>query len=513
MNLITKDINLFTDIFPKLNFCITRFGSAELRNMLTKIEYDETNLLKKQNIIKEITTNLNKKTKLKKLLIQIYDSSKILNEWLSYEYNISDLYSKYGIKNSYWLTFTNKLKFLNAFIVWFSYFIIYLMMIYWGIKMSFTDYICSIYNGYVDCTQQCLRIVSSYDTINLILAHTFVICYQLYTIYNALDDSYDHYCLCNDFMDNYKSMNKIIKYCKKIYDDSFLEKDKDIENYFDKLFEFFDPDSSLGNALIVFLDKDYIDPFNNVLNYIGKIDAFISVSNLLYDGYSLPSFVFDSDKPIILIDEVWNPVLNYEKQVKNDFIGQGLTIITAPNKSGKSTFLRSVFLAIYLAQSIGVSCSKEIIFTPFKYLFTYLNIPDTIGRESLFEAELNRLFIYYQNIMNLKDGEFTFSIIDELLTGTTPNEGSAASYAICKYISENKNNISIVSTHFRNVFTDIENVQFLKLIAEYKNDIYSYPYILYPGISDQYIALELLKERGYDEKITKYAHDKLKIQN
>lgn len=65
----------------------------------------------------------------------------------------------------------------------------------------------------------------------------------------------------------------------------------------------------------------------------------------------MPEIIQDSINPFIQIDNVWNPLIdNCVPNTINQGNDQpGSYIITGPNMGGKSTFLRSVGLAVYLA--------------------------------------------------------------------------------------------------------------------------------------------------------------------
>ena len=138
-------------------------------------------------------------------------------------------------------------------------------------------------------------------------------------------------------------------------------------------------------------------------------------------------------------------------------IASPIWISAIPNTSGKSTYLRSVVLSVYLAQSLGVSCCEKIIFTPFAQLTSYINIPNIIrNKESLFEAELRRCIEHCQMIEQIHPHKYILSVVDELFTGTNYQEGIAASYAVCEYLSQFKNNLQIITTHFDEL-TKLEN--------------------------------------------------------
>ena len=91
-------------------------------------------------------------------------------------------------------------------------------------------------------------------------------------------------------------------------------------------------------------------------------------------------------------------------------------LITGPNASGKSTFIKSVVLGVLMAQTISIAPTSEMQLTPFKLLNTYLNIPDAKGRESLFEAEMYRARDHINMVYKLShdDKEFSLVVMDEI---------------------------------------------------------------------------------------------------
>ncbi len=258
------------------------------------------------------------------------------------------------------------------------------------------------------------------------------------------------------------------------------------------------------------------DNFINSIKAIGELDAYLSIAKLYlkHVNNSNAKFCFpeiiESDKPYVNINKLWHPFLNPEKVVTNDIeLGRDQAqnvILTGPNAAGKSTFLKAFTVSLILAQSFGIAPASAMKFTPFIKINTYLNIADEEGRESLFQAEMRRAQELLSSIKGLKNGEFSFVIMDEIFTGTNPKEGTAGAYGVAKSVSKYLQSICVVATHFQKL-TDLEaytNGRF-KNYKVYVNkfdtgDIH-YPYKVVPGISDQAIALLLLKQQGFDREI------------
>ena len=75
---------------------------------------------------------------------------------------------------------------------------------------------------------------------------------------------------------------------------------------------------------------------------------------------------------------------------------------------------------------------------PYKYIHCYLNIPDTSGRDSLFQAEARRCKEILDSVVNNKERHFC--IFDEIYSGTNPYEAISGAYAYLTYLSKYGNN-------------------------------------------------------------------------
>ena len=187
-----------------------------------------------------------------------------------------------------------------------------------------------------------------------------------------------------------------------------------------------------------------------------------------------------------------------EKQQYNNII------ITGPNGSGKSTYIKSIAECLILAQSIGIAPAKEFHCTPFKHISTYLNIPDCQGKESLFQAEMNRCYNQLQMLENAENqGEFSFNIMDEIFVSTNYQEGMSGAYAIINQLCRLKNCVNIITTHFDKLalldklqvdkrFFDINILEDGSITRDYK---------IREGVSKKHMALCLLRNRGFSKEI------------
>jgi len=280
--------------------------------------------------------------------------------------------------------------------------------------------------------------------------------------------------------------------------------------------------SDHGNILLAYkLMHDVKNNLEDAIGSVGKIDAYIAIAQLYKEFETKPvKFCFvqftHDETPFVDLVNFWNPFINPEKVVPNS-ITLGSTqknrnvIITGPNAGGKSTILKAIAVNIILAQSIGIAPSESLTLTPFTKIASYLNIADDIaGGNSLFKSEVLRAQSLLETVEKQKDHAFTFTIFDEIFSGTSPKEGEAAAFSVAKHLGEFKNNMSVIATHF-SLLTSLEKVS--SYFSNYKVTVnhlrdgnISYPFKLEPGISDQHIAIDILRIEGFNTKILDDAH-------
>ena len=196
------------------------------------------------------------------------------------------------------------------------------------------------------------------------------------------------------------------------------------------------------------------------------------------------------------------PSLINKPNVKNDILIKKM-IITGPNASGKTTILKSAIINIILSQQYGFGCYGPTNIKLYKFIHCYLNIPDTSGRDSLFQAEARRCKEIIECI-NKNKKENHFCIFDELYSGTNPEEAVISASAFMKYLSLNSNVDCLLTTHY------VELCELLKsCVKNYKmetleiNDSFEYTYKLVEGISRVKGGIKILNDMNYPEEIIK----------
>ena len=122
-------------------------------------------------------------------------------------------------------------------------------------------------------------------------------------------------------------------------------------------------------------------------------------------------------------------------------------MITGPNASGKTTYLKTTAINIILSQQFGMGFYSKCTLNPYTHIHSYLNIPDTSGRDSLFQAESRRCKEILQTIQQ-KGVTRQFCIFDELYSGTNPKEATKSAYAFMEFLRQYKHVDLFLTTHY-----------------------------------------------------------------
>jgi hypothetical protein len=189
--------------------------------------------------------------------------------------------------------------------------------------------------------------------------------------------------------------------------------------------------------------------------------------------------------------------------VKNTYSVKNM-IITGPNASGKTTLLKTTFINILLSQQVSCGFYKSAVIHPYDSLQCYINIPDTSGRDSLFQAEARRCKEIIDEAVKHKR---IFCIFDELFSGTNPEEASASVCSLLTFLTTYPNFCFLMTTHFLNVCEDLKtqiNMKHMKIESG------NYTYKLSPGISYTKGGVRVLEQMHFPDSIVKDARMRTK---
>jgi len=161
-------------------------------------------------------------------------------------------------------------------------------------------------------------------------------------------------------------------------------------------------------------------------------------------------------------------------------------IISGPNASGKTTVLKSIILNALMSQQFGCGCYKSARIKCYDTFHSYLNIPDTSGRDSLFQAEARRCKDIMEFI-NTNPDKTHLCIFDELYSGTNPSDAVMCATLYLNSMNNFKKNVDyLITTHYVDLCKSFETDQQLynmKMKVIEKEESIEYLYKLVEGIS------------------------------
>ena len=265
----------------------------------------------------------------------------------------------------------------------------------------------------------------------------------------------------------------------------------------------------IGHIMYVFYKLYDNDIYNNALLYSFGFNGYFSMINQVKTNIienKLVKTTFTTKKKKTIFKKMYYPkLINDEEQkiIKNDCNLNKNMIITGPNASGKTTTLKTALINIILSQQIGYGCFESLKMYPYDNIYCYLNIPDTSGRDSLFQAEARRCKDIIDSINESPD-KTHFCIFDELFSGTNPEEAVVSAFAFMDYIIKNENVTCLLTTHYVKLCKKLAKNKFIKnysMKTVKKNDNFEYTYLMEEGISKIKGGLKVLKDMNYPKEI------------
>ena len=200
------------------------------------------------------------------------------------------------------------------------------------------------------------------------------------------------------------------------------------------------------------------------------------------------------EENVLEVENLGHPFIPVEKRVVNPVTmsnDKQFFIITGPNMAGKSTYLRSVGIAIISANAGFPILADSCKIGNFELYSSMRTSDDLTIESSYFHAELKRLRFIMDAI---DEGKNTFIILDEILKGTNSKDKEQGSAKFLMNLKE-KGSHGIIATHDLSLtklgvdFNEIDNIYFDSVIEG--NELY-FDYLLRPGVCQNMNASFLL---------------------
>ena len=359
------------------------------------------------------------------------------------------------------------------------------------IFISAAFYLFSIYQNFMVCVRfnnNMKTIHNHFNEIRIYIDHTINSMENYLEYSNNLQTHKDFNSIVREKLSIFKTIQQKIQYITD-YNMFNFSKIKEIGYVFKCFYE-------------LHTNKDYDDAIMYSLGFNGYMDCLKGLQKNILERKINYTLFIDEPKKMVLENSYYASLKN-SNSIKNTIKFKKNMIITGPNASGKTTILKSTLINILFSQQFGCGFYDSAKIKPFKHIHCYLNIPDTSGRDSLFQAEARRCKEILDAI-SVNKMDTHFCAFDELYSGTNPEEAEQSATSFMKYITKYKNVSCILTTHFIKVCKKLQkskNIINYKMLTEKENNNLIYKYTLTEGISDIKGGMIVLQQMNYPKEI------------
>lgn len=252
---------------------------------------------------------------------------------------------------------------------------------------------------------------------------------------------------------------------------------------------------------------------------VAYLDAIVSLAAVADDlGYMRPVV---NETSLLRIKNGRHPVIEKILRQENiDFVandaalgGNGapqIALITGPNASGKSTYLRQIALIVLLAQIGSFVPAEEAVVGICDRIFTRIGLYDRIGSgESTFMTEMIETAEILHNA-----GERSLILLDELGRGTSTYDGLAVARAVVEYIHNypKMKTRTLFATHYHELAelaAILPRIKNLHIEIEEKGSELVFKYKILPGSATKSYGVYAAKIAGLPKPVIRRAEQLL----
>ena len=262
-----------------------------------------------------------------------------------------------------------------------------------------------------------------------------------------------------------------------------------------------------------------MEDFDIIIDFATKIDVIQSKAYTAYKyNYCKPNIIPDVDKAFVNFTGIRHPLIEHiqtnELYITND-LGLGMgdesdgILLYGTNAVGKTSFIKSVGIAVVMAQAgLYVPC-ESFMYHPYTCLFTRI-----LGNDNLFKG-LSTFAVEMSELRTILTQSDKNSLIlgDELCSGTESDSALSIFTAGLEFLHE-KRSTFLFATHFHEVtryeeIINLERVKFMHMEVTYnrEKDILIYDRKLKKGSGNTMYGLEVCKSLNLPNEFLARAHD------
>lgn len=261
--------------------------------------------------------------------------------------------------------------------------------------------------------------------------------------------------------------------------------------------------------------KQYIPQLQKLGQQVATIDVLADFAVLAEKNQYVKPTINEKNQNIQIVNgrhPVVEQVLARKDYIPNDVLmdeESDIFLITGPNMSGKSTYMRQLALIVVMAQ-MGSFVPAETAKLPiFDQIFTRIGAADDlISGQSTFMVEMNEA-----NQALLHATKKSLVVFDEIGRGTATYDGMALAGAIIKYLHNQVHAKTLFATHYHELTALDQTLTHLKNVhvgATEKNGELIFLHKVLPGAADESYGIHVAKLAGLPQKVLEEASTMLK---
>ena len=257
----------------------------------------------------------------------------------------------------------------------------------------------------------------------------------------------------------------------------------------------------------------FVESLQELADDISIIDCYISLSDIaVKNNYARPHF--NTNREVNIVDGR-HPVL--ETLMKGNYIVNDVVInrynmmlITGPNMSGKSTYMRMLACIIVMAQMGSFVPAKSADLMIFDSIFTRIGASDDlVSGQSTFMVEMVEANYAITNAT-----KNSLVLFDEIGRGTATFDGMALAQAILEYLHERVGCVTLFSTHYHELTQLESKLKRLKNVhveaLETENGV-SFLHKVIDGATDKSYGINVASLAGLPKSLIERSKQILKI--
>lgn len=239
----------------------------------------------------------------------------------------------------------------------------------------------------------------------------------------------------------------------------------------------------------------YKQNFFELIEIYSQLDAWYGMAMAVNEfKLSFPVFV-PSEEPTLDVKSLYHILLKdpvaYDVALNEN---HNFIFLTGANMAGKSTFIKAVGSAVFLAHiGLGVP-AKSMRLSLFDGLLSNINVVDNISKgESFFYNEVQRV---KNTIIKVNDKRKWLILIDELFKGTNMQDAMKCSTVVVEGLVKIKRSLFILSTHLYEISENLKghpNIDFKYFETEVTDEKLIFNYKLKDGVSSDRLGYLILK--------------------